>query len=357
MTRLLIESFSETSPGPVWSTLFHRFWPGYKAWFLRDTPSPRPTLAECEAALLRHMPELVETYTRLVDLAGGGQTEARMLSLWRPPAFMSGCSQAVWTRGPGPGPLVRSYEYSPELVEGVVLRTGWTRPVLGMSDCLWGLLDGVNDAGLCVALAFGGRDAIGEGFGIPLVLRYILETCTDTPGACATLSRIPVHMAYNVTMVDAAGGYASVQVGPDRPALVRRDPVSTNHQTEPTPAAPRPGGRPPLGAISRGRGEGAAAGIGQSDFTERYAQLTATHAREGVLRALLADPAMTPERLVERFLTPPLFSSAYHKGWGTLYVASYSPGARSLDLRWRDGTRVEQSIASFTDGAVEARLK
>ena len=43
-----------------------------------------------------------------------------------------------------------------------------------MSDCLWGLLDGINDAGLAVSLAFGGR-ATREGFGIPLVVRYLLE--------------------------------------------------------------------------------------------------------------------------------------------------------------------------------------
>ena len=48
-----------------------------------------------------------------------------------------------------------------------------------MSDCLWGLLDGVNDAGLAVSLTFGGRRDVGDGFGIPIVVRYLLEVCSD----------------------------------------------------------------------------------------------------------------------------------------------------------------------------------
>ena len=54
--------------------------------------------------------------------------------------------------------------------------------MLGMSDCLWGLLDGVNDAGLAVSLTFGGRRDVGDGFAIPLVVRYLLETCDDGRG-------------------------------------------------------------------------------------------------------------------------------------------------------------------------------
>jgi hypothetical protein len=45
------------------------------------------------------MPELVETYERLVELAAGDEIAARCLSLYRPPAFIVGCSQGVWTRG------------------------------------------------------------------------------------------------------------------------------------------------------------------------------------------------------------------------------------------------------------------
>jgi predicted choloylglycine hydrolase len=51
-----------------------------------------------------------------------------------------------------------NYDYGLDLFERVVYSSAFTgRRVLGTSDCLWGLLDGMNDAGLGVSLAFGGR--------------------------------------------------------------------------------------------------------------------------------------------------------------------------------------------------------
>lgn len=82
-------------------------------------------------------------------------------------------------------------------------RTAYTgRRVLRMADCLWGVLDGVNDAGLAVSLTFGGRREVGEGFGIPIVVRYVLEVCQTVDEAVRVLSRIPVHMSYNIPWVE-----------------------------------------------------------------------------------------------------------------------------------------------------------
>ena len=152
-------------------------------------------------------------------------------------------------------------------------------------------------------------------------------------------------MAYN-ELVDAA--MHDGQVGPDRPAVVRRDPVSTNHQD----------GAPARGPVGGAGGErvGEVGGVGSGSFSARYAKITATHEREGLLRDMIADPGQTPETLASRFLDPPLFSGAYDRGWGTLYIASYSPADRSVELRWRDGTRLRQSIGSFVPGAVAVRL-
>ena len=55
------------------------------------------------------------------------------------------------------------------------------RRVIGTSDCLWGLLDGVNDAGLAVSLTFRGRRVLGDGFGIPIVVD-LLEVCETVTG-------------------------------------------------------------------------------------------------------------------------------------------------------------------------------
>ena len=60
-------------------------------------------------------------YERLVELAGGGDLAARMLALYDPPPYLSGCSQGV-LRQSSPV-LVRNYDYAPDRLEGVILHT------------------------------------------------------------------------------------------------------------------------------------------------------------------------------------------------------------------------------------------
>ena len=81
--------------------------------------------------------------------------------------------------------LIRNYDYSPKLLEGTWFASRLNgKRVLGVVDCLWGVLDGINDEGLAVSLSFGGRTTSGKGFGIPLVLRYIL-ICNMAPNTLA----------------------------------------------------------------------------------------------------------------------------------------------------------------------------
>src|SRR4051812_44843063 len=110
MTELTFRAVSELAPGPRWQALFAEASPAYEAWFLREGEARRPTYGESRKMLERHLPELVPTYEKLVDLAGGGDRQARLLSLWCPTPFLSGCSQAVWPAGEPL--LVRNYDYS-----------------------------------------------------------------------------------------------------------------------------------------------------------------------------------------------------------------------------------------------------
>jgi predicted choloylglycine hydrolase len=58
---------------------------------------------------------------------------------------------------PGEQPaLVRNYDYDQALFEAVIASTDYSgrRRVLGTSDMLWGLLDGMNEDGLAVSLTF-----------------------------------------------------------------------------------------------------------------------------------------------------------------------------------------------------------
>ena len=102
--------------------------------------------------------------------------------------------------------------------------------VAALSDCIWGALDGINEAGLAASLSFGGCTVSGAGFGIPLVLRYLLEVAQTTAEAVKLLQRVPVSMCYSITLLDRLGDWATVFVAPDRVTEVTRVKAVTNYQ-------------------------------------------------------------------------------------------------------------------------------
>ncbi len=315
--ELTFRSVAEAEPGDKWRASFQRHWPGYRRWYLAEGPEAVPHFAVCLAKLRHYMPELVFTYERLCALAGGEDIATRFLSLYRPPSYLTGCSQIAWTRGSRPM-LARNYDYSPLLCEGQLLLSAWHgRRVMAMTDCLWGVLDGVNELGLAVSLTFGGRPVVGDGFGVPLVLRYVLEFCERTKDAIAQLRRIPIHMAYNVTVLDRSGDLATLMLAPDREPAVTRLPIAANHQM-------------------------------QVEW-EDYARATATLERERFLFGRLNEPGLGESRLLADFLAPPLYTDAYERGFGTLYTAAYWPAEGSMSLLW-PGERLDQSMARFSEG-------
>ena len=164
---ITLKFIREPKPSERWQRFFLRVWPLYRDWWAGEGLEARPSREECRRALSVHMPELLPTYDRLCELAGGGDQEARFLSMWCPPPYMAGCSQAAWVRG-NPT-LIRNYDYDPRFFDGRMRYTEWLRPVIGVQDSAWGVLDGMNADGLGLALAFGGRKVSGTGFGIPLL--------------------------------------------------------------------------------------------------------------------------------------------------------------------------------------------
>lgn len=294
-------SIEEPELGPKWQSVFEERWPHYRAWFLRDGEAARPSYATSARMFRAHMPELTPWYERVVELAGGGDLAARMLSLYKPPPYLAACSQGVWTREAGPT-LVRNYDYAPSRMEGVIWSTRLQRRVIGMSDCLWGLLDGMNDAGLAVSLTFGGRRALGDGFGIPIVVRYLLEICEDVASAREVLARLPYSLSHNLTIVDRAGDVLTAYLSPDREPIFREFPAATNHQ-------------------------------GIVEWPEQ-ARATRTIEREQRIVALLSAPDSTVRSFSDSFLLPPLFSTAYSSGFGTLYTAVYRAAEGGVEYRW-----------------------
>ena len=293
----------EGQPGPRWQALHDATRDAYHRWYLSEGAAARPDLRTCRRMLVNHMPELVATWERLVELARGDEVTARLLTLWDPPGFLPGCSQA--TLGGRAPLLIRNYDYGLDLFEQVIYSSAFTgRRVLGTGDCLWGLVDGMNDAGLAASLAFGGRPGSSPGFGIPLVLRYLLEVAGSINDVREVLRRVPVNMSYNLTFVDGSGESLTAFVAPNSKPEFSSARVATNHR----------------GTVP--------------EFPERARSLRSVERQRLLLSLLDSNPDV--KKLTSEFLRPPLRSTEYGRAFGTLYTAVYRPNDGVVDYLWPD---------------------
>jgi predicted choloylglycine hydrolase len=275
--------------------------------------------AAAVASFAEHMPELVPVMEELaasIDLpeAGAVLTQATL----KP--FFAACSQTGVA-----GTLVRNYDFDPAVCSRVISRTEYLRLVIGMSEFLWGLLDGMNDAGLAVSLTFGGRFVHRPGMSILLVVRYLLETCDTVEQAWERLRRIPMSTAQNLTLVDHEQTL-SVFVGPDIEATRADGACVTNHQLQPV-------------------------GEEQENDTHTLARLAAITAATETARAAAATGDPDPSRhVVAALLRPPLYNSDYTSGLGTIYTAAYRPTEGRVAYHWPDGQTWPQSFTDFRPG-------
>ena len=300
---LTVRAWEEDGPGDAIAEHLAQAWPAFRRWWYEGA-NTRPDAAEARMRLEQYMPELVPAWQRLTAMLPGDPDAGAALALWNPPPFLTGCSQAAVLPG-GPA-LVRNYDWDYRLFDAVVARTSYTGGrVLGMLDCLWGLLDGINDAGLAISLTFGGRPQVGEGFGIPLVIRYVLETCRNTGEAMRALRRIPVHMSYNVTALDREGARATAYLAPDRPAHITGLAVATNHQE-------------------------------QVEWAPYVAAIRSVERRKHLEDLLAAGSSA--EDVVAACLRPPLYATRFHEGFGTLYTAEYRPAEGRARYHWPNVT-------------------
>jgi len=306
----------EQYPGEKWLDFYQHTDEAYQQWFAKEGEFKRPGLAECEQALETYMPEFVQVWKDLIKLTKANDAQARMLSLYCPSPYVSGCSQAVWQRYSPV--LVRNYDYSPALLEGRIQKSKWfDTEVIASTDCMWGALDGMNEHGLSVSLAFGGKDIVGKGFGIPLILKYVLEFCKTTREAIAVLQRIPTNMAYNITIVDGLFDVATVELSPIEEPNVLPIPLAVNHQ-------------------------------GDLDLSS-YAMFSNSYERREAIIDRLYDPLVSIESFIDAFAYAPLFSSNYENNFGTLYTAVYNPSLKAIEYRWPNQRRLYQSFENFSE--------
>lgn len=309
-------SISEPIADYKWQKLFYERWPAYKSW-LNSSKNIIDYKTSIEA-LKKYMPEMVPIHENLCRIVGADELARTFLTGFQPPPYLSACSQAVSTLGNIS--LIRNYDYHLDRFEGTVLHTSWNgRRVIASSDCLMGVLDGMNEDGLAISLTFGGRPTLGYGFGIPFILRYILEFCTTVKEAIEVLHRVPSHMSYNVTIADRKGEYRTAQIAPDRKTIISEFGYATNHQ-------------------------------GEADWKETI-DINKTRERATFLQAIL-NRGFSIEKLTKVFLKPPLYNTNFSEGYGTLYTAVYKPIEGLVELHWPQ----EKMIQTFDNFIEEHKV-
>lgn len=288
-----------------WATYARGPWPQMQALLTEEGRTPDGA-ARVRALFGAHMPELVPVLDRLAgQLHRSDRPEADVFlthAALRP--FSQACTQIGRD-----GTLLRNYDLRPDQCEGTIVSSCFLRPVIGMQDLLWGLLDGMNDAGLAISLTWGGRSVYGCGFAILIVVRYLLETCDTVDEAVDRLRSLPVAVPQNLTLVDPTQA-VTVFVGPDMSPTVAPDACAANHQHLPV-----------------------------SDEQERA---TRTQERLRAVRAAGVD--------VAAMLEPPLYRSVDEQGSRTLYTAHYRPLEGRVTYCW-PGESWPQSFGDFTPGS------
>jgi predicted choloylglycine hydrolase len=306
-------------PGVKWKQLFDSYWPAYHAWLHSKDPFYVSDLQTSQEALKKYMPKMWPIYKHFCKLTNGDPIVAQFLTGYQPPAYISACSQAVITKSAVQ--LVRNYDYHPDLFEGAVLLSSWNgKKVIATSDCLIGAIDGMNEDGLAVSLTFGGSKAVGRGFGIPFILRYVLEFCSNVEEAVETLISIPSHMSWNVTVVDSRGIFKTILLSPDRDPIITDASFTTNHQET-------------------------------IDWPEN-AKFCKTIERSNFLENLLLEKNIPAYKVSDAFLRPPLYNTLFEHGFGTLYTAVYNPIEGTVVYRWPH----EEILVSFKNFKEEYKL-
>jgi predicted choloylglycine hydrolase len=310
--------------GKKWLDLFTTHWEAYKKWLLENEDEAYAAdLFTSQEALKTYMPKLWPTYVHLCQITHADELVARFLTGYKPPSYVSGCSNAVIKDEQTH--LIRNYDHHPDLFEGVQILTRWNhKKVIATSDCLIGVLDGMNEDGLAVSLTFGGRKKIDDGFGMPFILRYVLEFCANVEEAVVQLMNIPSHMAYNVTLVDSSGHHKTMRLAPGEEPVITTADYTTNHQ--------------------------------KKIRWPENAAFNKTVERSTFLKHLLTEESLTKEELIQTFLRKPLYNNMYKQGFGTLFTAAYSPESRDVELHWPHQA-LKQSFLNFKEESLAIQFQ
>jgi len=114
-----------------------------------------------------------------------------------------------------------------------------------------------------------------------------------------------------------------VCMAPDRKAVLKHVGVATNHQ--------------------------------EKVEWDSHARFTATVERERFLLQRLTLHVEPEEKFIGAFLKPPLYSSAFREGFGTLYTAVYRPRKLEMEIRW-PGTVWHLPLSAFDERTLAVQV-
>ncbi len=304
--------------GSQWQGIFNDYWQAYEAWYRRkmQTEISPQALKQAHRQLVAIMPEMLPLYEAFREASNDCPVAAQFLTGYQPPAYLVNCSQAILLDDEPV--LIRNYDLSPDLSENLLTQSDWLgQEIMGTNECLWGLDDGMNRSGLAASVTFGGSNQVGRGFGIPFIMRYLLQTCENVKQGIELLQRVPSHMAYNVTLLDRQGAFATVMLAPQQTAIVTREACITNHQTRVT--------------------------------WPQQARFSKTRERKRFLDELLAREKIDEHQLRAAFLTAPLHSTNYAQGFGTVFTAVYKPSSERMSYYWPAEQEWQHEFAAFRE--------
>ena len=310
---LTFEAIEQLEPGPRWAELFEAHWPRYRAWFLQEGEAARTVVrrlaaraagahARARAGVRARRASSQEAATSRRASSQCGRRRPISPAARRRSGRGDGarCSRATTTTRPS-GSRARSFTRA------------WVRPVIGIGRLRVGPArrdERCRPRGLARVRRQEGRR---RGFGVPIVVRYLLETCETTEQARATLPAAAVPpRAHPDDRRSRGRRLHGVPRARSRVELTTAV-AATNHQ-------------------------------GSVEWHE-HAPATRSVERQRMLERLVSD-AGSADGFVEGFLEPPLFATDGDRRLGTLYTVAYHVGEGRAEFRWPE-LSWDQSFGGF----------
>ncbi len=209
---------------------------------LRANRVPLPQLSQtrreffkaCEPHLREHAAELFDEVEGIAE--GGGYDVARIRGIALAPSARPECTvMAIAGQHTASGKTMvgRNHDwFGAGYLAFCETRPQGAIPSLGVNDLFVGRPDGINAAGVAVAITAveGGRDHPGIMFN--LASRMVLDRCHSTEEAVQFLQRIRHARTINFLVADASGDIALVEAAPRKVHVTRPEngvAVVTNH--------------------------------------------------------------------------------------------------------------------------------